>query len=54
MNCAIIRPTGPAQIDARGAINGFIANGLFNGQTKEFVQLVLGMAAEADEARRER
>jgi len=52
--CAIIRPTGPGQIDARGAINGFIADGLFNGQTKEFVQLVLGMAAEADEARRER
>ena len=52
--CAIIRPTGPAQIDARGAINGFIADGLFNGQTKEFVQLVLGMAADADEARRER
>jgi len=25
--CAIIRPTGPGQIDARGAINGFIATG---------------------------
>jgi hypothetical protein len=52
--CAIIRPAGPGQIDASGAINGFIADGLFNGQTKEFLRLVLGMAAEADEARRER
>ncbi len=52
--CAIIRPTGPGQIDASGAINGFIADGLFIGQTREFLQLVLGLAAEADEPRRER
>src|SRR6201997_3537785 len=30
--CAIIRPTGAGQIDAVGAINGFIADGLFIGQ----------------------
>jgi len=52
--CAIIRPTGPGQIDAVGAIGGFIADGLFIGQTKEFIELLLNMAAEADEARRER
>jgi len=51
--CAIIRPTGPGQLDAKGAINGFIADGLFNGQPKEFNQLLLHLAEEADEAKRE-
>jgi hypothetical protein len=51
--CAIIRPTGPGQIDATGAINGFIADGLFIGQPKEFIQLLLHLAEEADEAKRE-
>ena len=50
--CAIIRPTGRGQIDATGAITGFIADGLFISQNKEFVQLLLDMAAEADRARR--
>ena len=51
--CSIIRPTGPGQIDATGAINGFIADGLFLGQPKEFNQLLLHLAEEADEAKRE-
>ena len=51
--CAIIRPTGPGQLDAKGAINGFIADGLFIGQPKEFTQLLLHLAEEADEAKRE-
>src|ERR1700680_432590 len=42
--CAIIRPSGPGQIDAKGAINGFIADGLFIGQPKEFNQLLLHLA----------
>jgi hypothetical protein len=52
--CAIIRPTSPGQLDATGAINGFIADGLFIGQqrSKEFQDLILDMAAEADAARR--
>jgi hypothetical protein len=50
---AIIRPTGLGQIDAIGAINGFIADGLFIGQPKEFCQLLLQLAAEADAAQRE-
>ena len=51
--CAIIRPTGPGQLDATGAINGFIADGLFIGQPKEFILLLLHLAEEADEAKRE-
>ena len=51
--CAIIRPTGPGQLDATGAINGFIADGLFIGQPKEFTQLLLHLAEEADGAKRE-
>ena len=53
--CAIIRPTSPGQIDARGAIKGFIADGLFIGQqrSKEFLDLIIDMAEEADAARRE-
>ncbi len=51
---AIIRPTGSGQIDALGAINGFIADGLFIGQSKQFIQLLLELAHEADEAKRER
>jgi hypothetical protein len=50
--CAIIRPTGPGQIDAVGAIQGFIKDGLFIGQPTEFTDLLLGMAQEADAARR--
>jgi hypothetical protein len=51
--CAIIRPTGAGQLDALGAINGFIADGLFIGQSNEFVQLILELAHEADQAERE-
>ena len=51
--CAIIRPTGPGQIDAKGAIKGFIEDGLFIGQPKEFTQMLLHLAEEADEAKRE-
>ena len=51
--CAIIRPTGAGQIDAVGAINGFIADGLFLGQPKQFLELLLDLANEADQAQRE-
>jgi Ferritin-like domain len=51
--CAIIRPTGAGQLDALGAINGFIADGLFIGQSNEFKQLILELAHEADQAQRE-
>ena len=51
--CAIIRPTSAGQLDATGAINGFIADGLFIGQPKELQQFLLQLAEDADEARRE-
>jgi hypothetical protein len=54
--CAVIRPTGPGQIDAVGAIKGLIADGLFTDHPmfKEFTNFLLNLAEEADEARRQR
>jgi Ferritin-like domain len=51
--CAIIRPTGPGQLDATGAIQSFIDDGLFTGQPPQFFQLIRSLAAEADDAKRE-
>jgi len=51
--CAVIRPTGPGQIDALGAANFLIAQGLFIGQPAEFTALLIAMAREADEAKRD-
>jgi hypothetical protein len=51
--CAIIRPTGPGQLDAVGAINSFIADGLFRGQSTHFLQLIDSLARAADAADRE-
>jgi hypothetical protein len=51
--CAIIRPTGPGQLDAVGAINSFTADGLFRGQPQAFLTLVNSLARAADAADRE-
>ena len=51
--CAIIRPTGPGQLDATGAINSFIADGLFRGQSQAFLRLINSLARAADAANRE-
>jgi hypothetical protein len=51
-SCAIIRPTGSGQLDAQGAIQSFIDDGLFIGQPREFNRLILSMAQEADAATR--
>jgi len=51
--CAIIRPSGPGQLDATGAINSFIADGLFRGQSNQFLQLLRSLAHAADAAQRE-
>jgi hypothetical protein len=51
--CAIIRPTGPGQLDATGAINSFIADGLFTGQSNQFLQLLRSLAHAADAAQRD-
>jgi len=52
-HCAVIRPTSPGQIDAVGAIKGFIRDGLFIGQPREFSELLLNLAQAADAAQRE-
>jgi hypothetical protein len=51
-HCAVIRPTGPGQIDAVGAANFLIASGLFIGQPPQFNELLLLMAQAADAAKR--
>ncbi len=51
--CAIIRPTGRGQLDAVGAINSFIADGLFRGQSQAFFRLIDSLARAADAADRE-
>jgi hypothetical protein len=51
--CAIIRPSGPGQLDATGVINSFIADGLFKGQPPQFLQLITSLASAADAAERE-
>jgi hypothetical protein len=51
--CSIIRPTATQGGGAVATINGFTRDGLFIGQKKEFLQLLLSLASEADEARRE-
>jgi hypothetical protein len=51
--CAIIRPIGPGQLDARGAINSFIEDGLFRGQSSQFMQLIASLARAADPADQE-
>jgi hypothetical protein len=49
---SIIRPTGIPSGGATTFINGLIAENLFLGQPPAFFQFVLGLAAEADAARR--
>src|ERR1700737_320475 len=51
--CAIIRPSGPGQLDATGAINSFISDGLLRGQSNQFLQLLKSLARAADAAERE-
>jgi len=54
---AIIRPTSTRNSGAVAAVQGFVADGLFLGHKPlnrpEFVQVLLGLAQEADEARRQ-
>jgi hypothetical protein len=44
-HCAVIRPI---QFTATDAINGFIQDGLFIGQSPHFTRTILKLAAEAD------
>jgi len=49
--CSIIRPT-ETQGAAMAAVQALTADGLFIGQTQEFMELLQDLAAEADAARR--
>lgn len=49
-HCAVIRPISPSAITAVDAINGFIQDGLFIGQSRQFTKLLLGLAQQADAA----
>jgi len=50
--CAVIRPTSAGQIDAIGAVNAFIADGLFFGQSPSFIEALTELAVAADAAQR--
>ena len=50
--CSIIRPT-ETEGAAMGALKALTGNGLFIGQTTEFMTLLKDLATDADKARRE-
>lgn len=50
--CAIIRPTLDPFGGAVATVNAFIADGLFRGQTDEFIEVLMGLAHKADAAQR--
>jgi hypothetical protein len=49
--CSIIRPTETRNA-AQNALQGFVDMGAFIGQTKDFMNFVIGLAVAADQARR--
>jgi hypothetical protein len=49
-HCAVIRPISPTAITAVDAINGLIQDGLFIGQSSEFINVLLTLAERADAA----
>ena len=49
--CSIVRPT-ETKGAAMGTLKAFTADGLFMGQTREFMQLLNDLATDADQARR--
>jgi hypothetical protein len=51
-NCSIVRPT-QTKGAAMGAVKALSMDGLFIGQTKEFMELLTDLARDADAARRE-
>jgi hypothetical protein len=48
----VIRPITSAGITATDAIKGLKSSGLFIGQPREFIDLLLSLAAAADAAQR--
>ena len=51
--CSVIRPMSTAHAGAKAAAAGLAASGLFSGQSPAFFDLLMSLAEEADEARRE-
>src|SRR5215469_7258191 len=49
--CSVVRPT-ETKGAAMGAVQAFAADGLFIGQTGEFMQLLTNLATDADQAQR--
>jgi hypothetical protein len=49
--CSIVRPT-ETKGAAMGLVRAFTADGLFIGQTGEFIQLLNDLATDADQAQR--
>jgi Ferritin-like domain len=52
-HCAVIRPTSLGQVSAAGALNAFTADGLFIGQSPDFLKLLGELAMNADAAHRQ-
>ena len=50
---AIIRPTSTKLNGAVAAVQGFVDDGLFIGQPKQFTNLLFDLANEADQATRQ-
>jgi hypothetical protein len=50
--CAVIRPTSAPDFNALIAIDGFVSDGLFIGQSSEFIELLRNLARAADLAQR--
>jgi hypothetical protein len=51
--CSVIRPTSTQLSGAVAAVNGFIADGLFDGQNEAFLDLAFRLATAADSAQRQ-
>jgi len=50
---SIVRPTSTKLAGAVAAVQGFVDDGLFIGQSKQFTNLLFDLANEADQAKRE-
>jgi Ferritin-like domain len=50
--CSVIRPIGPQQVSARGAVAALTADGLFRGQSTRFFKALDVLAQAADAASR--
>jgi hypothetical protein len=50
--CSVIRPSSPRNSGAMAAVNGFIADNLFHGQSNAFLTLIRKLAHDADSAER--